>query len=145
MSRSKSPGKKTASTKTASTGYNPSDINDESSDLFKGLVSEYLLIIERDAENCENTNRPPLVHPLINKYGTTQKIIDEAVSIYNRDKHEYNQRVEANNGHNPGCITSGGSRKKRGKKTRQNKKIRGHKSQRHKSQRHKSQRHKIYR
>jgi len=132
MNRSKSPSTKTAVTNTASTEYNLSDINNENSEIFKGLVREYLLIIERDAENCENTNRPPLVHPLINKYGTTQKIRDEAVSIYNRDKHQYNQRVDANTGHNPGCITSGGSRKKRGKKTRQNKKRRGHKSQRHK-------------
>jgi hypothetical protein len=126
--------------KTSIKGKTPAVIDDKHPE-FENMVNEYLSSIERDASHCENTNMAPLLRPLYSKYYKTpgyEKVIEEARRIYNNNKEEFNkesaEKVEERQPKRDkeGCSIMGGSRKKRGQKTRQNKKRRGHKSQRNK-------------
>ena len=138
MSRSRTPNKRTSNNETSAQGTpikeeTPAVIN-ETHPEFKNMVDEHLSSIERNESHCENTNIAPFLQPLYSKYHNTpgyEEVIKEANRIYRYNEHQFNKKTADNSS----CVTSGGSRKKRG--TRQNKKRRGHKSQRHKSQRHK--------
>ena len=130
MSRSRTPIKGTSAQGTPIKEETPAVI-DETHPEFKNMVDEHLSSIERNESHCENTNIAPFLQPLYSKYHNTpgyEEVIKEANRIYRYNEHQLNKKTADNSS----CVTSGGSRKKRGRKTRQNKKRRGHKSQRHK-------------